>query len=376
MRIGIDVRALSFGECGITRYINSLLEQLVLLDKDNTYVLYLNKYQEIDYIKRRLNFSIEVIPATFLIYKYILLPFCLIKDKIDVFHTMTHELPMFVFCKKVSTFYDLNLEKLPHLYLLKLRLLSYLGISEYSAKAADKIIAISENTKLDLVKIYKVPANKISVTLLAADQSFKPIDKKAASLAVSKRIKTDQPFVLYVGQIRERKNFSRMLDAFKVIKQRGLPHKLVLIGHNEKGIEFYDLNTAIDSRGLSKDVIYIPDCNGTYELSLFYNACDLFLYVSLYEGFGLPILEAMSCAAPVVTSNLASMPEVAGDAAMLINPYNTLEISDAMFNVLTNEKLREKLITKGIERAQRFSWEKTAQQTLSVYQSFFANPNA
>ena len=199
MRIGIDVRVLSFGETGFSRYINNLLRNLVKLDRENAYILYLNRAQEIPPIEGYKNFSVRVINGPFLVYKYLLLPFYLMKDKIDLFHSMTHDLPFLVFCKKIVTFYDLNLELLPQLYIFKLRMLSYLRISKFSAYFANKIIAISENTKRDIVKLYKIPAEKIKVILLAAEDNFFPRDKKVSKIRLGDIQKRENTILDYKG---------------------------------------------------------------------------------------------------------------------------------------------------------------------------------
>ena len=131
--------------------------------------------------------------------------------------------------------------------------------------------------------------------------------------------------------------------------------------------------TDVAKRGLDTEVIHISNCHKTEDLASFYNAADLFIYPSLYEVFGLPVLEAMACGTPVIVSNVSSIPEVAGEAAILVNPYNVDEITQALYRVLTDNGLRDKLVTKGLERAKNFSWLRTAQETLSLYRSFGKN---
>ena len=370
MRIGMDVRALSFGETGFSRYILNLLYNLAKIDRDNTYILYLN-YDEprLKALELSKNFSIRVIQAPFLIYKTLLLPIYLAKDRIDLFHSMTHDLPFFIFCKKLSTFYDLNIELLPHLYIPKLRMLSFFKISKYSAYRSDKIITISENTKKDMVKFYKIPPEKIKVTLLAVNEDFYPQDREEAKGEIKRQYGVNFPFILYVGQIRVQKNIPRLLDAFKELKKKGLGHKLVLVGRHNTGSEFYNLSLEVEKRGLSGEVVHSSNCKNNEGLVSFYSAADIFVYPSLYEGFGLPVLEAMACKVPVVASNVASIPEVAKDAAILVNPYNVTEIAKAIHRVLTDHTLKDTLISRGLKRIKDFSWKRTAEETLSVYQS-------
>ena len=171
-------------------------------------------------------------------------------------------------------------------------------------------------------------------------------------------------FILFVGNISPRKNILALLQAFNKLKKRGIKHKLVIAGKKDQRYE--QVLKTLNELNLGGEVIftgYVPE----EDLPKLYNAADLFVYPSLYEGFGLPILEAMACGTPVVASNVSSLPEVAGDAGLLVNPQDVDALTNAMYKVLTDDKLKESLIDKGLERAKFFSWEKTARETLEVY---------
>jgi glycosyltransferase involved in cell wall biosynthesis len=205
--------------------------------------------------------------------------------------------------------------------------------------------------------------SKIRVTPYAAHTRFRVLPDRSLLSQVKSKYKTSNHFILAVSNMQPRKNLSRLMQAFaRARQQHGIPHKLVLVGQQLWLTE----NDLAQARILGDSVVltgYVPDA----DLPLLYNAADVFAYPSLYEGFGLPVLEAMACGTPVITSNLSSLPEVAGDAALLVNPYSVEEMSDALVQVLTNGALKTSLRERGLARAGTFSWERTARQTVEVY---------
>lgn len=227
-------------------------------------------------------------------------------------------------------------------------------------------ICDSETTKMDLMRFLGIDENCITVVPLAADRLFRKLTQsKDASKTLIEKYGVAGKFILYVGTLEPRKNIPNLLRAFAVVKRGNIPHKLVLVG--AAGWKYDEIFKVIEDLGIQGDVIlpgYVPD----EDLVLLYNFADLFVYPSLYEGFGLPPLEAMACGTPVVTSNRSSLPEVVGDAALLVDPSDVEALADAIENVLVDQDLRNKLAKKALDRAQLFSWEKTAQQTWSVYE--------
>ncbi len=369
MRIGIDVRALCWERSGFTRYIRNLLGNLAALDEENEYVLYMNSARKLEEVRGKSNFSVRVIRAPMPAYKYLSVPVCLARDRIDLFHSMTQELPFLSPCRMVTTCYDLNVEFFPGLYRWRVRMLSALRLARASARRADRIIAISESTRNDLVRVYGVSREKIKVIPLGVEESFRPVDGKEARERVKQDHGIDAPFILYVGQIREQKNISRLLDAFRLVRDSGVKHGLVLSGHTMRGSEHYDLQAEVTKRGLARSVTHVSGYQETADLALLYNAADLLVYPSLYEGFGLPILEAMACGTPVVASNTSSMPEVAGEAGVLVDPYDVNGMADAMHSVVADRGLHARLSSRGLEQAGRFSWREAALETLAFYRS-------
>lgn len=225
-------------------------------------------------------------------------------------------------------------------------------------KRASHIIAVSQHTKNDLIKHLKVPDNKISVVYNGVDHSvFKPYDIKLL----------DKPYILCVGSERPRKNLDRLFEAFTRLKTEFSELKLVKWGHSGRHKKFRrDTVRKLDSLGIGRDVIFV-DGTSRLDLAHYYSAAALLAYPSLYEGFGLPPLEAMACGCPVVTSNSSSLPEVMGGAGIMVNPYDADSLFRAMRRVLADNELRDDIIRRGLKQSRRFSWEKTAEETLEVY---------
>jgi glycosyltransferase involved in cell wall biosynthesis len=225
-------------------------------------------------------------------------------------------------------------------------------------KRASHIIAVSQNTKDDLIKYLNIPDSKISVIYNGVDHGiFKPYTVKML----------DKPYILYVGSERPRKNLSRLFEAFAKLKGEFPELKLAKVGISGRSKEYRkETMRKLNSLGLTGDVIFVEYIT-ELDLACYYSSAALLAYPSLYEGFGFPLLEAMACGCPVVTSNTSSLPEIVGEAGIMVNPYDTDSLAQAMRRVLTDDKLRDDMVRKGLEQAKRFSWEKAAGETLEVY---------
>jgi len=225
-------------------------------------------------------------------------------------------------------------------------------------KRANRIIAVSQHTKNDITKYFKIPENNISVIYNGIDHTvFKPYQVKLL----------DKPYILYVGSERPRKNLGRLFAAFAKLKPEFPELKLLKIGATGRSKEYRrDTIKQIADSGISQDVIFVDRASET-DLAHYYSSAALLAYPSLYEGFGLPPLEAMACGCPVVTSNISGLPEVVGNAGIIIDPYDIDSLAQAMKQVLTDNKKREEMVAKGLIQARKFSWERAAQETLKVY---------
>jgi len=225
-------------------------------------------------------------------------------------------------------------------------------------KRASHIIAVSKHTQNDLIQYLKIPDGRMSVIYNGIDHSiFKPHTIKLL----------DKPYILYVGSERPRKNLSRLFEAFAKLKGEFPELKLAKVGISGRAKKYRrETMRKLVSLGLTGDVIFVEYIT-ELDLAYYYSSAALLAYPSLYEGFGFPLLEAMACGCPVVTSNTSSLPEVVGEAGIMVNPYDTDGLAQAMRRVLTDDKLRDDMVRKGLEQAKRFSWEKAAEQTLEVY---------
>ncbi|NJE77285.1 glycosyltransferase family 1 protein [Thermococcus sp. ES12] len=268
--------------------------------------------------------------------------------------------------KKIITIYDLVPIKFPQTHRGD-TILAHKYALMRSLRYADKIISISYSTKKDAVKYFKISEEKIRVIHLGVDEDYKLLPENEIK-KIKQKYNLNYPFILYVGTLEPRKNIPTLLKALYKLKKQGLPHKLVITG--KKGWKYKNIFELISKLNLQRDVIftgYVP----REDLPALYNAADLFVYPSLYEGFGLPPLEAMACGTPVITSNTSSLPEVVGNAGIMVDPYDVNGLAKAIYEVLTNDRLREELRKRGLERAKMFSWKKTAEETLKVYEEVY-----
>lgn len=238
-------------------------------------------------------------------------------------------------------------------------------------RRANQIIAVSESTKSDLVKYLKIPESKISVIYNGVDHNiFKPYDVRPYHVRLHHR-----QYILYVGSEKRRKNLGRLFESFAALKREFPNLMLVKVGSPGRYKEFRSQTLKTLSRlGITEDVIFVDHISDN-NLAYYYSSAALLCYSSLYEGFGLPPLEAMACGCPVVTSNTSSLPEVVDEAGIMVNPYNTRSLVQAMRKVLTDSELRDSMVRKGLEQSKKFSWERTAELTLRVYNKVTGGEN-
>lgn len=375
MKIGIDITPLAQSKkAGIAWYSYNLLKNLSKIDTENFYILYavsIKKYKEMKKIKEEFkqeNFKVSIKFFSSKIYNYTVQTFIPIEfyhGKFDIIHTLHPFSPVNILGKQVITIHDITPLINPD-WFLPFHYEEFKFFILRAVKRADKIIADSFSTKNDLINYFKLNSEKIDVVYLAPSEIYKKLEDKEKIEDVKKKYGITKKYLLFVGTIEPRKNIIRLIDAFILIKNKIPELQLVICGQiGWKSKIFYKKMAEIPEK-ITKDIIltgYVP----IYEMPYLYNGCEVFVYPSLYEGFGLPVIEAMACGVPVITSNISSLPEVAGNAGILVNPYNIEEIVYAIEKILTNVELRNELINKGLERAKLFSWEKTAKETLEIY---------
>lgn len=284
---------------------------------------------------------------------------------LDIIHDPIGIAPL-AFChsKRVVTLHDVFPLSIPGNSTLAETLLARYWLP-WIVHSLDAVITDSQCSKKDICEYLHMDEDKIMVVPASAGKQFRPLDYTEVE-KVTTRYHLTQPYILYVGALEPRKNLLRLVEAFGRINLALPQYKLVLVGASRlwKNDRMTQL---VAELGLQDRVIftgYVPD----EDLPAVYNGADLFCFLSLYEGFGLPVLEAMACGTPVVTSNTSSLPEVAGDAAMLVDPYDVDAIATAMRRVIEEPGLAQELREKGLARASQFTWEKTARETIAVYE--------
>lgn len=373
MRIAIDITVTIGQKTGIGLYVHNLIENLARVDKENEYLLYTHFWRSFKTKKKTLSLPVQpnfrlVVKRfpnriTNLLFNYLHLPIDFFLPPTDIVHCTCYLTPISKRSKSIVTIYDLTPLLFPEFHVEHIKKVIFKGLLNSVCKV-DKIIAISESTKKDVMRLFHIPEDKIEVIYGAADEIYHPIEDPEILKQVRAKYKIPHKFILFVGIIEPRKNIARLIQAFSILKKK-FEHKLVIVGR--KGWLYDEIFAQVRRSHLGEEVIftgYVP----REDLPALYSATELFIYPSLYEGFGLPPLEAMACGTPVITSNVSSLPEVMGEAGILIDPNNVDELSRAIDSVLSDENLREELREKGLRQAKKFSWERCAQETIKVYQ--------
>ncbi len=286
-------------------------------------------------------------------------------DRLDLYHGTNFKMQTTGRYGGIVTIHDLWLDRHPE-YSPKFfgQRASYYR-TKRTAWRARKVITVSQYSAGEIQSLYKLPSERIVVIPNGVSDDFQPVSNRAALADLHRRLAlpTDS-FILFVGGANPRKNHGALLRAYASHSDRLKDHSLVMVG--EPVNRFGDMMATTRTLGLEHRVV----CTGTLsvtDLRLLYSQAAVFVFPSLYEGFGMPVLEAMACGAPVITSNTTALPEVAGDAAVLVNPEDAEELADAIFRVLEDSVLRARLKERGFERAKQFTWERAAQRTVAVY---------
>ncbi len=364
MRIAIDARKLR--DYGIGTYVRNLLRHLSRLDSATEYVLLCNGEDCGALEALGENFrTVSDSSAPYSIREQLSVPLDLRREKIDLFHAPHYVLPPLTPCRSVVTIHDCIHLRFPQ-YLPNRLAYGYARASLWIAThRSSRVLTVSEASKRDILKYFHVPPAKIDVIYNAIDERYGEAPDEEEVARVRERYQLNDPFVLYAGNIKPHKNLERLIEAFQMLRKGDLEHvKLLIIG--DEISKYATLRRAVHHYKLHKHVRFfgfVPDKT----LAVLYRLASVFVFPSLYEGFGLPPLEAMASGTPVITSNVSSLPEVVGDAALLIDPYDPTAIAAAMRRVLTEPALREDLRQRGLQRVREFSWERSVRRVREIY---------
>jgi glycosyltransferase involved in cell wall biosynthesis len=374
MKIGIDARAAKlYRGTGIGTYTYQLINCLNKIDNINDYLLFMPKNANIDINfskKFQINDINEKISSNF--WDQVNVPNILNNRDIELYHVPQNGvgLPLDKKCPFVITLHDIIPYKMPetvsdrYLHIFNEELPKIVSL-------CDGIITVSQFSKNDIAKAFNFPANKIYVTYLAAENIYKPLDKKISKEIIKKNYGITDDFILYVGGFSPRKNIIGLLNAFeKLLSKTSKDLKLVIAG--TKGKSYKDYKCCAEKLHIRDKVIF-PGFIPVNHMPYLYNSAKLFVYLSLYEGFGLPPIEAMACGVPVVSSNVTSLPEILKDCSLLVNPRNEDDIYNSLYRGLNDTDLRFDLIQKGLIINKNLTWENTAASTLNAYNNIISS---
>lgn len=369
MHVVIDTQALLEPLAGIGRYTHNLLKTFGEIDRENHYYLYygasfrqsraaLPHFDNPNFQNKLIRFPGRIFRL--LTEKMHVLPVgSFFSRGYDIYHGLNYHVPRLNF-PSILNIYDLSYILFPQCFTKK-RLGDIRRKVSSSVRRAEVIITGSEAAKADIVNSLKVAEEKIEVIPFGLERAFKPVDAEKVA-AIREKYRLPDRFILFVGTIEPRKNIIGLLDAYNRLGKSD--PGLVIVGR--RGWLFQEIFKEVERLNLADKVIFpghIPES----DLPLVYNAASVFVYPSLYEGFGFPPLEAMACGVPVITSNTSSLPGIVGDAGILVNPEKTDEIVQAIKDVLEDDSRRQVMVKKGFERAKAFSWEKCARETIKLY---------
>lgn len=380
MEILIDAFGIVDKTTGVGQYSLQLLSALSEIDTRNEYYICLQKKlndsHPIFNLKNKRNFTlirddVSAIGLKKQFYYYNLLRRN--RFKFDLLHSLNSELPLYGNTKSIVTFHDLKYIKYPYFLnkfsTIKSKYLKY--TMKKGAEKASKIIAVSQSTKNDIIHLLGIEKDKIIVIYEASNLGMYPkVNGEMANSDILKKYSIQKPYFLYVGEKRPHKNLEGLIKAFAIFKEKYDSRNSSLVLTGKKYSTYHEYITIAENLGVKNSLIFTGFIPEKY-LKTIYSEAETLLLISFYEGFGIPILEAMECGIPVITSNISSMPEVAGKAALLVDPNNIQEIVEAMNDIVSSKILRKQLIESGFKRVKQFSWERTARQTLKVYNEIY-----
>ncbi|MEO0077059.1 MAG: glycosyltransferase family 1 protein [candidate division WOR-3 bacterium] len=374
MKIAINILAAKSQYHGIGVYASNILPhvfskmanaEIYLLKRKGSFLMFNTNFEKQITVK-----DIELTGPRRIIWEWFSLPHFIKSQKLDILWGVCNFLPPVKSCKYIVTIHDLAPFVLPRSLPL-VRRTYYRNCFTNSIRLADKIIVVSKSLKNDLIKYFPESAKKIIVIHCGLAEKFHPVVSKEQINKVRGKYRLPANFIFTLGVLEPKKNIERLILAYIELKKShsNLP-KLVIGGPRSYGWNNSKIFNLVTKYKLSDEIIFTDFIDHT-DLPEIYSISTIFVLPSLYEGFGLPVIEAMACGTPVITSNISSLPEVAGDAAVLVNPYSVSEIANAIKEVLSNEKERQLMVERGLENVKRFNWEKAAQKVIEVFEEVY-----
>jgi glycosyltransferase involved in cell wall biosynthesis len=375
MQIGIDATALPPQPVGAGYYILNLIRALSRLETSFKFKVIVQSHgRELLEIPERHDFmfvEVEAMsPVNRLLWEQVGLPTLVRREGIDLLHSLHYTRPLMLPVRSVVTFHDMTFFLFPHLHTRSKRIYFPQAIRA-SAQKADALLAVSESTRLDAIRLLEIPGDRITTTPLGVDPAFCPSRDPIRLSGIRSKYHLPEKFILYVGLIEPRKNLPLLIRAYKRMLEDGIEHKLVIVGRY--GWMYDQVLEQISALEIGESVHFTGYVERS-DLPFVYNSASIFAYPTIYEGFGLPVLEAMACGVPVVTSAVSSLPEIVADAGVLVLPQDEQALCSAVLEILRDEALQCRLSVAGIKQAGLFTWEKTAQATLEVYQRVLGAP--
>jgi len=348
----------------------NLVEELLKINSEHEFVFFEDaRYEYFNYVKqssRVTHNKFSMKGDRFFLWEQVKLPMEIRKSGVDIFHSPGNTQPLIQPCSLVVTLHDTLLmdsaeDETPN-FLFYTRHILPIGL-----KRCKKIITVSENSKKDIMRKFRVPDEKIEVIYHGIDPFFRRIDYTLTANEIKTRLGIRGKFFFTIGSLGPRKNTQRVIETFSLLKkEKNIEHQLIIGGLKDGAESIF--RKQIEAKGLDKDIILISYISNT-DLLFLYNNADIFYYISLYEGFGFPALEAMACGCPLIASNISSLPELVADSRILVDPIDINDIFDKSWLILSNRIFKEQIVEKGLRRVKQFTWRSTAEHTLKVYES-------
>ena len=364
MRIGIDARLLHFAQAGISFYATRLIRALLTIDQTNDYVVIQDRRDRHVIADEPRATRLATRTPAHSRFERLILPLELLRANLDLLHSTDFVAPKLRRTRSVVTIHDLAFLLHPEFVTEASR--RYYGKVRDTVGNVDAIIAVSERTKRDVVRLLGVPPEKVTVIHHAADARYAQIDDGEALTRFRDERELPDRFILFVGTLEPRKNLNGLLEGYAVARGRGLEQTLLIVGR--RGWLMDDLDRQVARLNLTPHVRFYETAEER-DLVYLYNLASALVLPSFYEGFGFPILEAMACGTPVISSDAACLPEIVGEAGLLFPPDDTESLARHLLTVTEDHESAERLRRAGLSRAADFSWDRTARKTLAVYES-------